>query len=67
LLKQQGYDVSAGFMINYLTDDDSCTTRVDMAIAKEVAEYLEIPFFTFDFVHEYEQKVLQYIFDGYKK
>lgn len=67
LLKEQGYDVSAGFMINYLTDDDSCPTRTDMAIAKEVAEYLQIPFFTFDFVEEYEQKVLNYIFEGYKK
>jgi tRNA-specific 2-thiouridylase len=61
LLKEQGYDVSAGFMINYLTDDDSCPTRTDMAIAKEVAEYLKIPFFTFDFIEEYEKKVLNYI------
>lgn len=67
LLKKEWYDVSAGFMINYLTDDDSCPTRTDMKIAKEVAEYLEIPFFTFDFVEEYEKKVLQYIFEGYKK
>jgi len=63
LLKKQGYDVSAGFMINYLTDDDSCPTRVDMAVAQEVAEYLEIPFFTFDFIQEYEKRVLQYIFE----
>lgn len=67
LLKKQGYDVSAWFMINYLTDDDSCPTRVDMEIAREVAEYLEIPFFTFDFIEEYEKKVLQYIFEWYKK
>lgn len=67
LLKKQGYDVSAGFMINYLTEDDSCPTRTDMAIAKEVAAYLEIPFFTFDFIEEYEKRVLSYIFEGYKK
>lgn len=54
-------------MINYLTEDDSCPTRADMAAAKEVAEYLKIPFFTFDFIEEYEQKVLNYIFEGYKK
>jgi tRNA-specific 2-thiouridylase len=54
-------------MINYLTEDDSCPTRADMAVAKEVAEYLKIPFFTFDFIEEYEQKVLNYIFEGYKK
>ncbi len=34
-----------------------------MAVAKEVAEYLNIPFFTFDFIEEYEKKVLQYIFE----
>lgn len=67
LLKEQGYEVSAGFMINYLTEDDSCPTRVDMAVAREVAEYLEIPFFTFDFIAEYEKKVLQYIYEWYKK
>ncbi len=67
LLKEQGHDVSAGFMINYLTEDDSCPTRTDMAVAKEVAAYLQIPFFTFDFIEEYERKVLKYIFEGYKK
>ena len=67
LLKEQGYDVSAGFMINYLTDDDSCPTRVDMAVAQEVAAYLDIPFFTFDFIAEYEKRVLNYIFEGYKQ
>ena len=67
LLKEQGYDVSAGFMINYLTPDDSCPTRVDMAVAQEVAAFLDIPFFTFDFVEEYEKKVLNYIFEWYKK
>lgn len=67
LLKQQGYDVSAWFMINYLTDDDSCPTRADMVVAQEVAEYLQIPFFTFDFIEEYEKKVLKYIFEWYTK
>lgn len=67
LLKQQGYEVSAGFMINYLTPDDSCPTRIDLAAAKEVAEYLKIPFFTFDFIEEYEKRVLQYIFEWYTK
>lgn len=50
-------------MINYLTDDDSCPTRADMVVAQEVAEYLQIPFFTFDFIEEYEKKVLKYIFE----
>lgn len=67
LLKEQGYEVSAGFMINYLTEDDSCPTRVDMAVAQEVAAYLDIPFFTFDFIEEYEKRVLRYIFEWYRQ
>ena len=68
LLKQQGYDITAGFMINYLAPEgEVCPTREDIEVAKEVAEYLKIPFFTFDYRDEYEQKVLNYMYEGYKK
>jgi len=68
LLKQEGYDVTAGFMINYLAlEGEVCPTKEDMAVAKEVAEYLEIPFFTFDYRDEYEEKVLEYMYEWYKK
>lgn len=68
LLKEQGYDVTAGFMINYLAPEgEVCPTREDIEVAKQVAEYLEIPFFTFDYRDEYEQKVLNYMYEGYKK
>lgn len=68
LLKEQWYDVTAGFMINYMAPEgELCPTREDIAVAKEVAQYLEIPFFTFDFRDEYEEKVLNYMYEGYKK
>lgn len=68
LLKQQWYDVTAGFMINYLAPQwEHCPTQEDLEEAKKVAEYLDIPFFTFDFREEYEQKVLNYMYEGYKK
>ncbi|USN58227.1 MAG: hypothetical protein H6767_08125 [Candidatus Peribacteria bacterium] len=68
LLKQQGYDVTAGFMINYLAPEgEVCPTREDIEVAKEVAACLEIPFFTFDYRDEYEQKVLYYMYEGYKQ
>jgi tRNA-uridine 2-sulfurtransferase len=54
-------------MINYLSDADDCTTKVDLASAKEVAEYLGIPFFTFDYQKEYEDRIIQTIYEGYKK
>ena len=68
LLKEQGYDVTAGFMINYLAPEgEVCPTREDIEVAKEVAAYLQIPFFTFDYRDEYEEKVLNYMYEGYKK
>ena len=68
LLKQQWYDVTAGFMINYLAPEgEYCPTKDDLEEAKKVAEFLDIPFFTFDFRDEYEAKVLNYMYEGYKK
>lgn len=68
LLKEQGYDVTAGFMINYMAPEgEVCPTREDIKVAKKVAEYLEIPFFTFDYRDEYEAKVLNYMYEWYKK
>ena len=67
LLKRQGYDVTAWFMINYLAPEwEPCPTREDIEVAKEVAEYLSIPFFTFDYREEYEKKVLDYMYEWYK-
>ena len=68
LLIKQWYDVTAWFMINYLSiDDEFCSTKDDLKVAKEVAKFLNIPFFTFDFRKEYSDKVLNYLYDGYKK
>jgi len=68
LLKQQWYDVTAGFMINYLAPEgEYCPTKDDLEVAKEVAAFLDIPFFTFDFRDEYEAKVLNYMYEGYQK
>ena len=68
LLQRQGYDVTAGFMINYLDEKNPhCPTREDIEVAKEVAKYLKIPFFTFDYQDEYEEKVLEYMYEGYRK
>lgn len=68
ILKKQWYDVTAWFMINYLAPEgEYCPTKEDMEVAKEVAEYLDIPFFTFDYREEYEKKVLDYMYEWYKK
>ena len=68
LLKEQGYDVACGFMINYLEEDNpTCTTRIDMEEARKVAEFLELPFFTFDYREEYEKRIIDYIYSEYDR
>jgi tRNA U34 2-thiouridine synthase MnmA/TrmU len=51
-------------MINYLAEEgDDCPTEKDIEVAKEVAHYLKIPFFTFNYVEEYREKVLDYMYE----
>lgn len=67
LLKEQGHEISCGFMINYISETEDCPTLVDMEEAKKVAEYLGLPFHTFDFREEYEKRIVHYIYEGYRK
>lgn len=68
LLKEAGYDVTAWFMINYLApEDEYCPTKEDLEVAREVAKFLDIPFFTFDYRDTYAEKVLKYMYKGYQK
>ena len=68
MLKSQGHDVTAGFMINYLDESNpQCPTKQDLDTAKQVAQYLDIPFFVFDYREEYEAKVLQYMYSEYQR
>jgi tRNA-uridine 2-sulfurtransferase len=69
LLLQQWYDVIAGFMKNYSEPDNPhCTTRMDRDMAIKVAEHLGIKtFIIFDFRKEYQERIIDYIYDGYKK
>ncbi len=53
-------------MINYITDSPECTTKADLEEAKKVAEFLGIKLFTFDFQKEYEERIVNYIIEGYK-
>jgi len=67
LLKKEWYDVTCWFMINYLAPEwEYCPTLEDIKVAKEVASYLNLPFFTFDYIEEYENKVLNYMYEWYK-
>lgn len=67
LLREQGYEVACGYMINYLDEDNpTCPTRIDMEEARSVAEFLGLPFYTFDYREEYEGRIVDYIYREYE-
>jgi tRNA-uridine 2-sulfurtransferase len=71
LLKHQGHDVEALFMINWhdttgvLTGD--CPWDNDLIFAEMVAKKLDIPFKTVDLSKQYREKVVDYMFAEYEK
>ncbi len=71
LLKKQGYDVIALFMINWHdttgTLSGDCSWNEDEVIAKLVARQLEIPFHAIDFSEQYRERVVDYMFSEYEK
>jgi tRNA-specific 2-thiouridylase len=69
LLVEQGHDVIAGFMKNY-TDENNpqCHTKEDRDMAIKVAAHLGIKtFIIFDFREEYNERIIQYIYEGYQQ
>jgi len=70
LLKKQGYDVAAGFMKNFskpVNIKSECPWLEDRSMAYKVAAFLDIPIQTFDFEKQYQNTVVKYLFDSYKK
>ena len=79
LLKQQGYDVTCGFMRNWdsLTNGDIlgnptldhaiCTQEEDYNDAKNVADMLGLPLLRVDFIKEYWDEVFTTFLEEYKK
>ena len=79
LLKEQGYDVTCGFMRNWdsLTNDDIngnptlndpvCSQEKDYEDAKSVAEKLGLPLVRVDFIEDYWNDVFQTFLSEYRK
>ncbi|MFH1947413.1 MAG: tRNA 2-thiouridine(34) synthase MnmA [Candidatus Magasanikbacteria bacterium] len=79
LLVEQGYDVTGVYMINYDDSDPNYPNRhpndpngekcwlPDYRDATRVAAKLGIPLLKLNFVKEYRETVLKYMFDEYKK
>lgn len=67
LLIQQWHEVTAWFMKNYVSDDGNCTTYNDAEEAIRVANFLWIKIISFDLQQEYNDKIIEYIYQGYKQ
>jgi len=71
LLKEQGYEVIAVFMINWHDKtgviDSDCPWDEDVLFAELVAKKLGIPFHVVDLSGPYRQRVVDYMFGEYEK
>ena len=67
LLLQQWYEVVGWFMKNYVSDKWNCTTFKDAEEAIKVAKFLWIELLSFDLQREYQERIIDYIFEWYSK
>ncbi|HSW15472.1 MAG TPA: tRNA 2-thiouridine(34) synthase MnmA [Solimonas sp.] len=67
LLKEQGYRVSALFMVNWTEDEEGyCTAAQDYQDARAVCEELDIPLHRVDFSKEYRERVFAQFLADYQ-
>ena len=61
LLKQEGFDVTAGFMRNWEDDDGSpyCSIKEDFMDAAQIADKLSIDLVQMNFAKQYKDKVYE--------
>ncbi|MBQ9202171.1 MAG: tRNA 2-thiouridine(34) synthase MnmA [Bacteroidales bacterium] len=71
LLKEQGYEVTGVYMINWKdtegTLSGSCPYEEDVLVAELVARKLQIPFQVVDLSDSYRRRVVDYMFSEYEK
>ena len=70
LLKQRGFRVVGVYMKCWIADDPlygGCTSVDDERSARLAASHLGIPFYTWNFIKEYRQKVVEYMLEGYAR
>jgi len=71
LLKEQGYEVTGLFMINWHdttgTLAGDCPWNDDLIFAQLVARKLDIPFHSVDLSDQYRKRVVDYMFAEYEK
>lgn len=71
LLKKEGHDVTALFMVNWHETEGTlsgdCPWEDDIIFARLVARKLDIPFYVTDLSEKYRERVVDYMFSEYSK
>ena len=65
LLKRAGFNV-VGIYMKCWTEGLACTTEEDERSARLAALHLDIPFYVWNFIDQYKQKVVEYMLKGYE-
>ncbi len=69
LLVEQGHDVSAAYMKNWINEDQlpgECPWEQDIEDARAIAETLGIDFQVVDLTQEYRNRIVLYLLNGYE-
>jgi tRNA-specific 2-thiouridylase len=67
LLKEQGYNVIGLFMKNWQEEDSSCSAEKDFEDVVSVCSKLDIPYYTVNFMQEYQEKVFSSMIRDFEK
>ena len=69
VLHNKGYDVIGVFMKNWDEVDENgvCTADEDYTYVRKVCDKIGIPYYSVNFVKEYEQRVFNYFLEEYKR
>lgn len=69
LLKEEGYNVVGLFMKNWEEFDEHgvCQSSKEFKDVERVCEKLDIPYYSVDFIKEYQENVFQHFVEEYKQ
>ncbi|HEX2099325.1 MAG TPA: tRNA 2-thiouridine(34) synthase MnmA, partial [Candidatus Synoicihabitans sp.] len=69
-LRDAGAEIEGAYMKNWINEDNvigDCPWERDIDDARAVAVHLGIPFRVVNLMHEYREKVVAYLLDGYQR
>ncbi len=67
LLKQQGKNVVAVFMVNWEEESEFCTSEQDFEDVKRVCQTIGIPYYSVNYAKEYYARVFEYFLKEYSE